>query len=282
MRVTAAGAFGRPTEAAMASAKIATDRAKGLAAIAFFGVVAIAGATLTRAWESALGVARPADSGQGSFDGPISFEPNKGQADENVKFVARGPGYVVYVTEKGTLLSLGPEVEHADAANRGSLAINFVGTVTHLQPVALRPVPASSSYLSGRDQTKWITGIPNFAQVQFHDVYSGIDVICHGTHGSLGYDFKVEPGADASVIALEIQGARRVQLTPGGELSIRTTRAELRLKRPFAYQEIGGSKHTIAVRYVVNNRRVRFVLGDYDPRKALTIDPVLSYVKYLR
>ena len=265
----------------MASAKVTTDRVKGLAAIAFFGVVAIAGATLTRAWESALGVAHPADSGQSYFDGPISFEPNQGQAGENVKFVARGPGYVVYVTERGTLLALHKASGGLEAPLPGPLAINLVDGTARAQLVAQDPLSTKSSYFTGPDRTKWITGIPNFAQVQFRHAYPGVDVTCHGTHGSLRFDFRVEPGAAPANIALDVTGAA-VQLTSAGDLIIRTRQGELRMNKPVAYQKISGSKRFVTARYVVTKHRVSFALGPYDASKELTIDPVLSYVDYLK
>src|SRR5665811_992660 len=37
---------------------------------------------------------------------PLAFEPNQGQADPSVKFLARGSGYTLFVTAQEAVLSL--------------------------------------------------------------------------------------------------------------------------------------------------------------------------------
>src|ERR1017187_8295427 len=37
---------------------------------------------------------------------PLAFEPNQGQTDPQVKFLARGGGYILFVTAQGAVLSL--------------------------------------------------------------------------------------------------------------------------------------------------------------------------------
>src|ERR1039458_3590789 len=37
---------------------------------------------------------------------PLAFEPNRGQTDPQVKFLARGKGYTLFVTAQGVVLSL--------------------------------------------------------------------------------------------------------------------------------------------------------------------------------
>src|ERR1700730_5675857 len=47
---------------------------------------------------------------------PLSFEPNQGQASADVKFVARGNGSTLWLTETGAVLSL-----HGGAASTPAL-----------------------------------------------------------------------------------------------------------------------------------------------------------------
>src|SRR5207253_1429442 len=57
-------------------------------------------AKLTRSVPQAAGVTMP------HYKLPLSFEPNTGQTDPAVKFLSRGPGYSIYLTNGGALLSL--------------------------------------------------------------------------------------------------------------------------------------------------------------------------------
>src|SRR5689334_6140354 len=41
---------------------------------------------------------------------PLAFEANRGQADAQVQFVARGAGYTAFLTSTEMVLRLGPEV----------------------------------------------------------------------------------------------------------------------------------------------------------------------------
>src|SRR5439155_3924482 len=57
---------------------------------------------------------------------------------------------------------------------------------------------------------------------------------------------------------------------------------ELRLSRPFAYQQRGAIRYPVAASYVLRGpRRVGLRLGRYDHSRPLVIDPVLSYSTYL-
>src|SRR5262245_32430603 len=42
---------------------------------------------------------------------PLHFEINEGQADSSAKYLARGGGYSMYLTEKGVLLALSSPTE---------------------------------------------------------------------------------------------------------------------------------------------------------------------------
>src|SRR6478672_2580505 len=61
------------------------------------------------------------------FEAPISFEPNQGQAQEQVKFTARGPGYTMSLTHQGLVLSFERPESHAGSEAFHSVALKFVG-----------------------------------------------------------------------------------------------------------------------------------------------------------
>jgi len=264
---------GRPRKAMTTNAN--RDRLKTIAAIALLTM--FGSATLMRARESTLSVSRSSEPEQAFFDGPISFEPNRGLAERDVKFLARGPGYVLYVTERGTVLSLRQDAGVNEHPVSASISISLVEASPERRLVALGTLPGHSSYFLGSDRTKWITGIPNFSEVQFQDVYRGIHISCRGRHGSLEYGFKLEPGAVPEDIVMDIEGGSSVQLTASGDVAIGTREAELRFRKPIAFQEVDGAKRLVPARFVVKKRRVTFALGSYDRSKILIIDPVLSY-----
>jgi hypothetical protein len=71
---------------------------------------------------------------------------------------------------------------------------------------------------------------------------------------------------------------------PGPEGSLVLTLdggAPLRFRKPVVYQMNGSKKKPVAGSYKLAGGRVHFALGKYDHRRALVIDPVLSYLTYL-
>ena len=246
------------------------------------GVLLTVTALLTHSDDTPLLPQSPANRlAEESLGSPISFEPNEGQADDAVKFMARGPGYTLYLTHEGVRFSFERSESRPGSESNASLSVKFVGANVVPQLAASDELPTMSSYFLGSDPKKWRTGIPNYARVMIENVYPGTDVNYRGTHGHLQCHFRVAPGADATRIRLEIAGADNPRLDADGDLILRSGKAELRLDKPTAHQVIGAIEHLGGVQYVVHKGRITFVVGDYDRTKPLAIDPVLNYAAYL-
>jgi hypothetical protein len=237
-------------------------------------------ATLSRASDPASDLTKTGKNVSPLFQGPIIFEPNQGQADRAVKFTSRGPGYVLHLTEHGSVLAT--RVPAAREHISRFFQMRFLNTLPDMRLVGTGSLASRSSYYTGSDKSRWLTGISNFSAVQFQDAYPGIHVICHGIHGTLAYDFKVQPSARPELIAFEIAGNETLRVLSDGRLAIGVSDRPLSLSRPTAYQDIGGSRRTVLVRYIVHERVVAFEVGHYDRSKLLVICPLLDYSGILR
>ena len=77
-------------------------------------------------------------------------------------------------------------------------------------------------------------------------------------------------------------GAGRVAISADGDLELGAAAAPVRVRAPFAYQLEGQARVTVPSRYVLHaDGTVGFALGRFDRRKALVIDPILSYSRLL-
>jgi hypothetical protein len=123
--------------------------------------------------------------------------------------------------------------------------------------------------------------IPTFARVRYRSAYPRIDAIVHGRQGSVEYDYRIAPGGDPHRIGLAIGGSGPPALARNGDLVIPLPGGALRERRPRAYQQSGGRRIAVPVRYALHGSRVAFRVGRYDRRRTLVIDPVLSYSSYL-
>ncbi|MFI5069954.1 MAG: SBBP repeat-containing protein [Terriglobales bacterium] len=208
---------------------------------------------------------------------PLSFEPNQGQTDSQVKFLAHGGGYGLYLTGNGAVLAL-------RAAGKQNSVVGMSLENANGDPIidSQDQLPGKSNYFIGNDPAQWHRNIPQFARVRYREVYPGINLVYYGSQGKLEYDFEVAPGADPQQIALRYRGADRLQLTPSGDLDIATGSGEVQLQTPRMYQNVGNQRRAVAGKFVLRgSNRVGFDLGPYDRSRALIIDPVLSYSTYL-
>lgn len=210
---------------------------------------------------------------------PLGFEPNRGQGQSSAGFLARGAGYALFLTSTDAVLHLGC----APRPSPGSVVrIKLAGANPYAPAEASGDLPGKSHYFLGNDPRRWRTNIPTFKQVRYKGVYPGVDLIYHGHQGLLEYDFVVLPGGDPGVVQLAFEGVEALQLTPRGDLIMRTHAGEIHQRKPQVYQEVNGVRRVVAGRFLLpGKRRVGFWVGPYDKVHPLVIDPVLSYATYL-
>ena len=220
-------------------------------------------------------------------DLPLAFEQNQGQTDARVKYVARGPGYALFLTAGETVLSLhkAPGKHQNDVDESAILRARLVGSRNDPAVVGEELLPGHSNYFLGNDRSKWRTGVAHFAKVRYHDVYPGVDLVYYGNQQQLEYDFVVAPGADPRAIRLAYRGANRLAIDAQGNLRIKTQTGELIQHKPVIYQTIDGQRKSVFGRFAFSGRgnlhQVSFKLAAYDTSRALIIDPVLVYSTYL-
>ena len=206
---------------------------------------------------------------------PLSFEANGRRTDGRVKYLARGPGYTLFLTPRESVVSL----EHDDG-RRAVIRTSLVGAAADPAVEGARRLPGKINSFVGR-RSQWRTGIPAYREVRHRSVYPGIDLVHHGRQSRLEYDFVVRPGANPERPRLRITGARRLSVDAAGNLVLDTAAGTLRHLRPVAYQRIGGERRRVAASYVLDGHEVGFRVGRHDPARTLVIDPVLSYSTYL-
>lgn len=222
----------------------------------------------------------------------FAFEANQGQADPRVKFLSRGPGHTVYLTQNETVVVLprlkgeSPTLNPApDAQSLAVLRMRFIGANRAPHVTGSAQLPGRTNYLVGNDPKYWLPGIPTYARVRYQDVYPGVDVVYYGTRGSLEYDLMIDRGADPSVITMECQGAKKVSIDAQGNLRFMIGGGEVLLRKPRIYQlTIGSSqgRKSIDGGYVLKaGGHIGLQVGEYNRNQPLIVDPVLSYSTYL-
>jgi hypothetical protein len=249
----------------------------------------------TSAFRPVAGWTAPASSHFASL--PLSFEPNVGQADPRVRYLAHGAGYTLFLTDRGATLSLSSESTSSESTSRvardplaAALAragASPLSTVTlglfpvhatrHPRIVASGRLPGIVNYFIGRDRSRWHTDVPTFGSVVYRNVYPGIDLTFHGQGGRLEYDWTVWPRADARLIRMGVEGARSIRLERGGAVALRTALGAVRQQPPRIYQIVRGRRVAISGGFRPLSGGIGLHLGAYDTRRPLIVDPVLAY-----
>jgi len=229
------------------------------------------------------------------------FEPNQGQTARQVKFLAHGSGYGLFLTGDEGVLALQPSatgahfsVPSSQSPTGSVIRMRLEGANPSARIFGAEPLPGKSAYFIGSDPAKWRRDIPQFGRVEYASVYPGIDLVYYGSQGQLEYDFRIAPAADPSQIALSFTGAsaRIVSGDSGesGDLILATSDGDVRFHAPRIYQpaapdsgnESRSAEKTIAGGFrLLAGNRIGFAIGDYDHGRELVIDPVLSYSSYL-
>ena len=212
---------------------------------------------------------------------PPLFEANRGQAAEPVQYLARGPGYQLYLTPQEAVLATGPVSGRAPASTT-VLRMGFVEAHPNPKVLGLEQQSAKSHYLIGNDPAQWHVNVPHYARVKYEEIYPGVDLVYYANHGRLEYDLIVAPGASPDPIVLAFQGVQRPKLNSQGDLILDTTWDQFQLKKPVIYQDIDGVRQSVAGGYrLEEGNRVGFDLGPYNSSQPLVIDPILAYSSYV-
>lgn len=193
---------------------------------------------------------------------PVYFEP------AGSGYLAQTAGYQLYLDEGSVSVGAGKEM----------ITLRFPGAAPRGLE-ALDQLQGYSNYLSSKGNRR---RVPHFERVKYQQLYPGVDLVLYGSAGQLEYDFLVAPGADASLIRMELSGYRELGIETNGDLLVETGTARLVLHAPVAYQMSQGRRVAVRSRFrMTGSKQFGFELGEYDRSQSLTIDPVISFATYL-
>lgn len=206
------------------------------------------------------------------LDMPLSFELNRGQADAKVQYLTRAQNFTVFLTPGETVMR---------GRNADVLRMKLQGANQTPKMLGEDRQLKVTNYYIGSDRSKWLEHVPNYGQVRYRDVYSGIDMIYHSDQRQLEYDFVVRPGADPNQIGVVFEGATKISITKQGELELKSAAGDSVNHKPVIYQTIDGRRKLVEGEFALaSNNVVGFKLGEYDKTQPLVIDPSLQVLSF--
>ncbi|MCI0456209.1 MAG: SBBP repeat-containing protein [Gemmataceae bacterium] len=233
----------------------------------------------------------------------VRFEANQGQTDAQALFLTRARGYNSVFTPEGVVISPGTasllaQDTSADTTFDETLTATQPGSTAIVDPRLQRllfaganpgaPVSGGqqlvtrTNYLFGNDPSAWLTDVPNFGEVRYQGIYSGVDAVFRDRRGQVEYAFEVAAGSDPGAIALAFPDSSSLNINELGQLLVGLPDGSTLLStRPVFYEQTPAGVRDLEGRYVLRGgSQVGFEVVGHDFSRPLVIDPVL-YATYL-
>jgi hypothetical protein len=207
---------------------------------------------------------------------PLAFEPNRGQTGSDIAYIAHATDSTVLIRKNGLTLSVLERPAHNKTSAHATVdntTFELKGGSRETQITASDGLPGKINYLIGRNRSKWLTNLPTYRRVTYHNVYPGIDLVCYGAGRRFEYDFVVAAGADPGRIQMQVHGRCAARLH-NGAVEVPGAGSTVSLHSPVIYQMVSGKRHKVDGAFQLAHNQVSFRLGAYDHSRPLVIDPV--------
>jgi hypothetical protein len=196
--------------------------------------------------------------------------------DDSVAFYIREPhevsnaqGYPELKSEFGG--------ETGEAVGDGVvLKVNYEGA-NHVDPKGQDILPHRSNFFYGENSIEWRSGVPNYQEVVYPNIYDNIDLIFQDSQRGLKYSFVVHPGGNPSDIRMRYEGIEKLDIDSSGNLTIRTSIGVLTDSELFIYQHTDQDENEVEGRFtIIDSTTYGFEISEcYDKDKDLFIDPLI-------
>ncbi len=236
---------------------------------------------LLLSWLAGLPAPRAATASRARV--PLFFQENRGQFPAPVRLAGRIGGGAVLLLDEETVLVPPRSRSRAGGGAPSVLRMRLPGARRGVRAEGRERLPVRVHHYRGADGRRWLTDVPAYARARRARVYPGIDQVFYEREGMLEYDFECAPGADPGHIRMAFSGARSARVDAAGDLVLTLPDGQqVRQHRPVAYQIVGGRRRTVETGYrMVGPAEAGFVLGTYDPREPLVIDPTVAFSTFL-
>ena len=104
------------------------------------------------------------------------FKPDQ-RLDPKMRFIASS-GYGLFLTEQeAVLLAPAPVAGKPEARQTSVVHMTLAGANEHPAVTGTEKPPGKSNYFIGNDAARWRQNIPQYARVEYAQVYPGVDLV---------------------------------------------------------------------------------------------------------
>ena len=218
---------------------------------------------------------------------PVHFEPNVGQIDAPVSYVARVGGGTLYFGNSDLVIA----PEGNGQAQAQTLRMEFVGANAGPGFEAGSRLPGKVNYLLGSDPSRWYTGVPTYDAITYRSLYDGVDLKYVGHAETVESIYTIAPNSNANALRWRYTGAQEVTVDAQGNLQVTAGTSDSTVAitehMPVAWQTIRGKQVPVSVRYeVAADNTIAFALSMASaiaypkPRVAPVMTTTLSFSNF--
>ena len=220
----------------------------------------------------------------------ILFLENKGQWKDSLKFKADINDGTLYLLSNKLIFAFTDhnDIEHLSAhghdnkhpewdsiINSHVISIDFL---SQKDPniTGSHSTITNYNFIHGNDSGKWGIGVKAFQNINYNELYEGIDLEIKKGIQNIKYEYHLQPHAKPSTIQMKYSGTDELKIIHQ-QLYVKTSVNEWYEQTPYAYQIINDKKRVVKCHFTLKNNTVGFSLGNYNKNYELIIDPELIF-----
>lgn len=208
------------------------------------------------------------------------FAQNMGQYDNAVLFYTNtGKGQYFLSKDRITCAVRTSDDRPND---RIGIIMEFDGVNENIAVDGIQRTEATLNYFLGADKTRWHSHVPTYTQIDYSNVWEGIDLSISHLLDKVKMNWMVHPHGTIESIQLRYDGADSLSIDGSGRLLIKHELGEISDEAPIAYQIVDGSKVDVCCKFKLASAENALTVGfevdeNFNPELPLIIDPLLPY-----
>jgi hypothetical protein len=213
----------------------------------------------------------------------LGFSSNRGQINKEALLYSKGPGFNVYITQKGlsfTIFSFEKENSKISKTDNKPIKENIKvwridydligGNIKKENIVFENEIPNYYENFYNENTPYGILFIKLYRKVRIKEVYPGIDwILRYDENGNFHHEFEASPNSNIAQIRIKVKNAEIEITDEGKSVLLKTPIGTIKDGNLIAYE----GNREIKVKYSLSDNLLSFKVHDYSNQEKLIIDP---------
>jgi hypothetical protein len=211
------------------------------------------------------------------------FSSNRGQINKEALLYSKGPGFNVYITQKGlSFVMFSFEKENSEIPKIDNKPIkenikvwridyDLIGGNIKKENITFEnEIPNYYENYYTQYAPDGILFVKLYRKVRIKEVYPGIDwILRYDENGNFHHEFEASPNSNIAQIKIKVKNAKIELTDEGRSVLLKTPIGTIKDGNLIAYE----GKKEITAKYTIKDNLLSFEIKDYEGKERLLIDP---------